>query len=226
MRISHAFKMMVISSLFLVLQNTAWASPLNESLQEFFKQGVVYDGAQASLIEVIREPNIQGKVRWILPPLRSHASRLSVIAEQGAGRRAQRWYVPIKVHWWANVVTVRQELPSRSLLQASMLQVERQDVAGHGGSFWTSKQALLGMRLTRPMHAHDVVFSNMVKRPPLLQRGDRVSIVAGNDFFSVRADGVVMRSGGLGDKVLVQNMRSKQRVQAIIVDAHTVKVHI
>jgi len=226
MRLSHVFKVMMISSLCLMLQSTAWASPLSESLQHFFKQGVVYDGAQAELIEVLREPNIQGKVRWILPSLRNHASRISLIAEQGEGRMAKRWYVPIKVHWWANVVTVRQELPSRSLLQASMLQVERQDVAGHGGVFWTSKQALLGMRLTRPMHAHDVVFSSMVKRPPLLQRGDRVSIVAGNDLFSVSADGVVMKSGSLGDKVLVQNMRSKERVQAIIVDAHTVKVHI
>ncbi|MDQ6994634.1 MAG: flagellar basal body P-ring formation chaperone FlgA [Mariprofundaceae bacterium] len=217
---------MMISSFILILQSAAWADPLHDSLQEFFKQGIVYQGAKAELIKMIREPNIQGQVRWILPTLRNHASRISLIAEQGKGRMAKRWYVPVNVHWWANVITVRQELPSRSLLQSSMLQLERQDVAGHGGVFWKSKQALIGMRLTRPMHAHDVVFSSMVKRPPLLQRGDRVSIVAGNDLFSVSADGIAMRSGSLGEKILVQNMRSKERVQAIIMDAHTVKVHI
>jgi len=226
MNILHAFQRILILSIGLLLSGAAWGSPLSESLQQFFKQGIVYNGAQAELIGIIREPNIQGKVHWVLPPLRRHATRISMIAKQGEGRTARCWYVSINVHWWANVVTVRQELPTRSLLQASMLQVERQDIAGQGRIFWTSKKGLLGMRLTRPMHAHDVVFSNMVKRPPLLQRGDRVSIVAGNDFFSVRADGVVMRTGGLGDKVLVQNMRSKERVQAIIVDAHTVKVHI
>jgi len=226
MNILHAFQRILILSSCLLLSGAAWGSPLSESLQQFFKQGIVYEGAQAELIGIIREPNIQGEVRWILPPLRRHASRISVIAEQGEGRMAHRWYVSVKVHWWANVVTVRQELPSRSLLQASMLQVERQDVAGQGRVFWTSKKGLLGMRLTRPMHAHDVVFSNMVKRPPLLQRGDRVEILAGNNFFSVRADGVAMGTGSLGDKILVQNMRSKERVQAIIIDAHTVKVHI
>jgi len=222
----NALKIMMFMGLCWMLNGTAWGSPLDESLHHFFKQGIVYDGARAELVGMIREPDIEGKVRWILPTLRNHAARMVLIAEQGEGRQAHRWYVSVKVHWWANVVTLRQELPPRSLLQASMLQVERQDIAGHRGVFWTSKKPLLGMRLTRPMHAHDVIFSSMVKRPPLLQRGDYVEILAGNRLFSVSAKGQVMRAGGLGEKVLVQNMRSKERIQAIIIDAHTVRVHI
>jgi len=226
MKLTHSLKSMVLLALCFMCYGTASASPLDESLQQFFKQGIVYKGASAELIGMIREPKIVGKVRWILPRLSTHAARISLIAEQGSGGETRRWYVPVQVHWWANVVTVRQELPPRSLLQASMLQVERQDIAGHRGIFWTSEKELLGMRLTRPMHAHDVIFSNMVKRPPLLQRGDYVDILAGNAAFSVRASGQVMRAGSLGEKILVQNMRSKERVQAIIIDAHTVRVHI
>jgi len=226
MNITHSIKLLILCSLSLLLQATAWASPLSDSLHHFFKQGVNSGGAHATLIGIVREPNIQGKVHWLLPTVRNHPSRISVIAQQGKGRTARRWYVPIRIHWWANVVTVRQELPTRTLLQASMLDVERQDIADHVGVFWTSKAGLLGMRLTRPMHAHSVVFSNMVNRPPLLQRGDYVDILAGNNLFSVRAEGQVMRSGSLGDKVLVQNLRSKERMQAIIIDAHTVRVHI
>jgi len=203
-----------------------WAGGLEESLHDFFQHGIYYQGAKAELVSVKRWPDTKGAVRWSLPRMNRHTARLSLIAEQGKGRSVRRWYVPVQLHWWANVVTVRQELPVRSLLQASMLQVERKDIAGHIGTFWSSKGDLQGMRLTRPLHAGAVVFSHMVKRPPLIQRGDRITILAGNDSFSVRAKGKALKAANMGERILVQNMRSKQRVQAIVVGAHTVRVRI
>jgi len=204
-----------------------WAGTLQQSLNDFFAQGIHYQGAKAELVKVIRWPKAaKGVVRWELPRINRHTAQLSLIAEQGEGSALRRWYVPVQLRWWANVVTVRQELPTRSLLQASMLQIERKNVAGHTGTFWGAKDALLGMRLTRPLHVNDVVFSHMVKRPPLIQRGDRITIVAGNGSFSVRAEGQAMKAASIGERILVQNMRSKERVQAIVIDAHTVRVHI
>jgi len=203
-----------------------WAGELEKSLHDFFQHGIYYQGAKAELVSVKRWPDVKGAVHWSLPRINRHAAQLSLIAEQGKGRDVRRWYVPVKLHWWANVVTVRQELPVRSLLQASMLQVERKDIAGHIGAFWISEGDLQGMRLTRPLHADDVIFSHMVKRPPLIQRGDRITILAGNATFSVRAEGKAMKAANMGERILVQNMRSKQRVQAIVVDAHTVQVRI
>ena len=210
----------------LLLPASSWAGTLKQSLNDFFVQGIHYQGATAELVRVMRWPDVKGAVRWSLPRISRPGVQLSLIAEQGEGHSLRRWYVPVQVRWWANVVTVRQELPIRSLLQASMLQIERKNIAGHTGTWWKSKGGLLGMRLTRPLHEHDVVFSHMVKRPPLIQRGDRIMIVAGNDSFSVRAEGKAMKSASAGEKILVQNMRSKQRVQAIVVDAHTVQVKI
>ncbi len=202
------------------------AADLSASLHRFFHQGIEFDGARAELIEAVRLPDIEGQVHWVLPQVQRHRSRFSVIAEQQQATGVRRWYVPVRVHWWAKVVTARQELPARSLLQPSMLQVERQDIADAQGVFWRTKEPLVGMKLLRPLHAHDAIFSSMVKQLPLLQRGDRVDIVAGNAGFSVRAEGEVMRAAGLGEKVLVRNVRSQHRIQAVVVDAHTVRVHI
>jgi len=216
----------VVMMIALFFPASLWAGALEKSLNDFFKQGIYYQGARAELVQVMRWPDVQGAVHWKLPRINRHVVQLSLIAEQGEGRRVRRWYVPVQLHWWANVVTVRQELPARSLLQVSDLHVERKDIAGHVGTFWHSKDDLQGMRLTRPLHAGDVVFSHMVKRPPLIQRGDRITILAGNAAFSVRAEGKAMKAASMGERILVQNMRSKQRVQAIVLDAHTVQVRI
>jgi len=220
------FQGLQLCAVLLLMMTPAWSGDFERSLHAFFAKGIEHEGAKAELIDIVRTPDIQGKVRWRLPVLNGHAKRLSLVAEQGQGRKVRRWYVPVKVHWWATVVTARQELPMRTLLQPSMLHVERQDIAGHRGAYWGSVEPLIGMRLTRPLHAHQPIFSSMVKRPPLIRRGDRVTILAGNAHFSVRADGEAMRSGNVGERVLVQNMRSRQRVQAVVVDAHTVRVHI
>ena len=210
----------------LLLPTSLWAGALQTSLQNYFKQGIYFQGAKAELVKVIRLPKIQGAVRWKMPRLSRHAGIISLIAEQGKGQHLQRWYVPVKLRWWANVVTARQELPIRALLQPSMLQVEYQDVADHTGHWWKDIQALKGMRLTRPMHAHKPIYTSMVKRPPLIKRGEIITILAGNHGFSVRAAGQAMKSAGLGERVLVQNMRSKQRIEGVVIDAHTVRVQI
>jgi len=215
--------LMVIALLFPV---SLWAGALEKSLHDFFAQGIHYQGAKAELIQVDRWPNVKGAVRWHLPNINRHARRVSLIAEQGAGQSLRRWYVPVQLHWWTNVVTVRQELPARSLLRSSMLQVQRKDVAGHTGVWWKKTTELVGMRLTRPLHTDDVVYSLAVKRPPLIKRGDRVTMIVGNGSFLVRAAGKAMQAAGLGEKVLVQNMRSKKRIEAIVIDAHTVRVQI
>jgi len=208
------------------IPNFACAADLSASLHRFFHQGIDFNGARAELIEAVRLPDIDGQVHWVLPMMQRHRSRFSLIAEQQQATGVRRWYVPVRVHWWAKVVTARQELPARSLLQPSMLQVERKDIADAQGVFWNMVAPVVGLQLLRPLHAHDAVFSSMVKRLPLLQRGDHVDIVAGNAGFSVRAEGEVMRAAGLGEKVLVRNVRSHQRIQAVVVDAHTVRVHI
>jgi len=215
--------LMVIVLLFPV---SLWAGALEKSLNDFFAQGIHYQGAKAELIQVDRWPNTKGALRWHLPNINRHAKRVSLIAEQGTGTSLRRWYVPVQLRWWANVVTVRQELPARSLLQPSMLQVQHKNIAGHTGVWWKKTTALVGMRLTRPLHTGDVVFSNAVRRPPLIKRGDRVTMIVGNGSFSVRAAGKAMQAAGLGEKVLVQNMRSKKRIEAIVIDAHTVRVQI
>lgn len=194
---------------------------MQQSLVQFFNNGVSMRGATAELIEVEHWPEATGAMRWSLPALNfGHPARLSMIAEQNG----KRWYVPVRLHWWATAVVLNEAVPARSLLTKGMLKATRTDIAGHNGNWWKHASELVGMRTTRALHTGDVILASYVRRPPLIKRGDLVSIVLDTGRISIRTEGKALRTAGRGDQLLVQNLRSKEVIQAIAEDRGVVRV--
>ena len=199
---------------------------LQQSLAAFFAAKPTLHGASAELVNVQRWPNIQGKVRWSLPTLRFLPKRVSLIAEQGHGKHKRRWYVPVHVKWMKNVITLKHNVSARSMLDRSMLIKQRKNIAGLRGQVWSDAADVEGLQTLRSLQKGSVVVSSYVKRPPLIQRGDIVTILVEVAGIKVRAEGVALKSGRKGDRMLVKNIRSNQTVHSIVQDAHTVAVHI
>ncbi len=57
-----------------------------------------------------------------------------------------------------------------------------------------------------------------VAGPPVIKRGDPVTIEAGQDGFSITRDGVAMTDAAPGARVMVRVADSRQPVQAVAVD--------
>ncbi len=199
---------------------------MQKSLTAFFASKPSAKGAVAELINIPRWPNTTGKLRWSLPNLRSLPSRVSLIAERGTGKSLRRWYVTAQVKWMRNVVTLNQDISARTMLDRSMLQLEWKNIAGLRGQTWSSLSDVVGLKSLTRMRRDDVVVSSMVKRPPLIKRGDHVTILVTLGGIQVRAEGIALKSGSRGDRMLVQNSRSKQKLQSIVQNAHTVSVTI
>ncbi len=212
--------------LFGALPAHAAASAMQTSLHHFFKQGVVLAGARAELVKVLRWPETREALRWRLPHLRNHPARVSLIAERGRGANTRRWYVPVQLRWWTNAVAVRDDVAAHTLLMAAALQHVRANVADHVGRWWTDARKLVGTRTTRPLRARQVIYESYVRRPPLLSRGDRVTLIASIGGVRVTAMGEVLKRAGRGDRVPVRNLSSKRVLQAIAVDKYTARVRV
>jgi len=198
-------------------------SAMQQSLKSFFAHGVVVRGAAAELIRVERWPQTSGAVRWSLPlSLHGHPGRLSLIAEQ-AGKR---WYIPVRVHWWAMAIVMKKSVPARTLLTHDMLKKTRTDIAGHNNPWLEQISELTGMRLTRRVNKGDLILSSFVKRPPLIKRGDIVQIILDIGHLHVRAEGKALRSASRGERILIKNLRSKEVIQAIVEQAGAVRVQL
>jgi len=194
---------------------------LQRSLTSFFSHGVVVRGASAELIRVERWPQTTGSAHWLLPvSLHGHPKRFSLIAQQNG----KRWYVPVRVHWWATAIVMNRAVSARTLLTQAMLTKKRTDIGGHSGQWSTLANELTGMRLNRHMNKGDVVLSNFVKRPPMIKRGDLVQILLDLGNLHVRTEGKALRTASRGERVLVKNLHSHEVLQGIAEDSGIVRV--
>lgn len=213
--------------LLLLLPAVAMAAPdmaMQSSIKQFFAKGVYLKGAKAELIEVLRWPETSGALRWRMPDHKGHSDRVSLIAEQGENRSLKRWYVPVRLNWWANAVVLKKDQPARAKLTPDLLEVSRINVAGHVGSWWKKPADVTGMRLTRPLKAGNAVYASYVRRPKLIKRGDHVTMIVSQGGLKVTATGKALRSAGLGDRVAVKNLKSKKIVQGVVASASTVQI--
>ncbi|ATX82945.1 flagella basal body P-ring formation protein FlgA [Mariprofundus ferrinatatus] len=218
-----------LSALFLLFMLPAVAgagpdSAMQDSIRNYFAQGVFLKGARAELVEVLHWPDATGELRWRMPEHKNHPDRISLIAEQGHGQSLKRWYVPVRLNWWTKTVIAKKDLPVRTRLSAEMLDIARTNIAGHSGSWWNKYEGLTGTMLTRPLKAGDAIYASYVRRPKLISRGDQVTMIASYGDLKVTAVGKALRSAGMGDRVSIRNLKSKQVVQGVVVSASTVQV--
>jgi flagella basal body P-ring formation protein FlgA len=64
----------------------------------------------------------------------------------------------------------------------------------------------------------------MVEVPPLVKKGDRVTLLVENDHFKITSIGEVKEEGRAGDRIKVTNMSSKREVYGKVLDGHTLLV--
>jgi len=225
--VSRPFRMATLILMLSLAPAMAIAEPdaaLKNSLSSFFTRGVEFEGARAELVEVDTWPDAQGAIHWKLSHITGHPGRISLVAWRGKPTQRKLWYVPVRLRWWKHVVVAKTGLPVRTILSPELLAVERRDITGHVGKIWTDPSQMKGLRLTQTVDADAIISAQMVTRPPLLQYGDQVTLIVQMPGIRVRASARVLQRASLGQRIRVQNIRSKKILQAEVMDGHTVRV--
>lgn len=82
---------------------------------------------------------------------------------------------------------------------------------------------VIGARIKRRVRAGRPVIPNNLC---FVCKGDRIVIKAGSASMQVKASGIALEDGNLGDTILVRNSRSKKQIDAQVVSTNEVKVVI
>lgn len=85
------------------------------------------------------------------------------------------------------------------------------------GPEWRIFVAVVGTVAVRPQAAAPV--PKIAAQPPVIKRGDPVTIEAGNNGFSITREGVAMGDAPAGARVLVRVADAKAPVQAVAVES-------
>lgn len=196
------------------------------SLKAFLSHVVLKNGETVELMRIEHMPDMEKEqpVHWSLPTMQGYPERISLIAEQRTETGLRRWYVPVKLRWWGEGVTLRHPIMRGQVIQSPHLEKKRVNLTGHHGTWLPKRDQVIGLRATRSLSAGEPIFAHMLKRPPIIQRGDIVTLLFRAGRIMVKAKAKALRSAAFGDALLVRPINGVAAVQGIAVGPHLVRV--
>ncbi|WP_162824627.1 flagellar basal body P-ring formation chaperone FlgA [Saccharospirillum mangrovi] len=138
---------------------------------------------------------------------------------------AEGWqlYVPVTVAIHLPVVVTSGNLDRGHRLTAADLRLQSIDIASLRQGYFESADDLLGYQLARNVNAGQVVTPYLAEPPMLVDRGDRVYILAKSGPLSVRTLGEALRQGRAGEQIPVRNLSSGETIHAYIIERGVVE---
>jgi flagellar basal body P-ring formation protein FlgA len=136
---------------------------------------------------------------------------------------------PVSVSAWINrfeeVVFTKHELSRGTLVAEQDLCMRKLNISKAPENVCMHVEDAIGKRIKQNMRAETFLRSSMLETPPMIYKGDRVKIVAGNGLLLVSAKGLAQTDGHMNQPIKVQNINSKRNIIGRVVDHSTVEVN-
>jgi len=140
------------------------------------------------------------------------------------GHQEKKVWATATIEVMAEVVVARKPLGRYKLITADDVAPRKMNLARLPGNVITTLDGVVGQRVKRTIAVNQVLRSDLIELPPLVNRGDIVTIVAETNNLQVSTLGEVQQKGCRGERIRVENLDSQKEVFALVVDAQTVKV--
>lgn len=140
------------------------------------------------------------------------------------GKMERRVSIAAWVDYEAPVVVAARKLDRMDVLTAGDVTVEMRNLSRLPDGVVTDPKEVRGMRLRQDMDAGEHMLSRMLEKPPLVERGEDVTIMAENGVLSITAIGLAKESGGLGDAIEVENKMSEKIITCRVTGPAQVEV--
>lgn len=140
------------------------------------------------------------------------------------GRKAQDVHFQAQVEIYAWVVVAKNYLPKHQLIKESDVHLVYRNITKYPIDVLTEINEVLGKRASLHINSWEVLRKSMVEMPPLVKKGDYVTLLAENEGFRITALGEVKEEGRQGEIVKVLNISSKKEIFGRVLDSQTVQV--
>ncbi|WP_290583466.1 flagellar basal body P-ring formation chaperone FlgA [Ketobacter sp.] len=143
-----------------------------------------------------------------------------------AGPDSWSIHVPVTVQAFDHVVISDLPIAKGTHLSPSDLRLELVDVSLLHGGYFQSMAELDGFVAKRPIQAEQVMTPALVDPARMINRGEKVMIVAEGPGLSIRATGLAMEDGAYGELIRVRNTNSNKVVEGRITAPGLIKVSL
>jgi len=125
-------------------------------------------------------------------------------------------FLPVRVEIMAKVVVLAAPAQRSAPLQRSQLRLDTRDVASLTSSYLTRIEDAEHMVLRRAVAVGTILTSNLLESPTLVERGQRVEVIAGAGAFNISTWAEALADAAEGERVRVRNLTSRKVVEGIV----------
>lgn len=141
--------------------------------------------------------------------------RVNVGVRCGETQRQVR-YLQAQVDVIGGYAVATRDIPRGTTITASMIGLQQGNLSDLSSRAITDPHAIIGKVARRPIRSGSTLQPHDIQAPLLIERGQRVSVIAQGDAFRVSREGVAMDNGAEGERVRVR-FGSREILEARVV---------
>jgi flagella basal body P-ring formation protein FlgA len=199
-------------------------------ISEFLLRVVPWDKERVRIKKICVKENVvlpEGNVSYSVVPPKSTDFLGTVplsVHFMVNGHLQKTIWVLANIEVLAEMVVTKRPLRRYQLITEDTIQVKKTYLTKTKPNIVTSREAILGKRTKRAINANVVLRKDDIELPPLVRRGQLVTIIAESDGIKITTLGEVRKRGCLDERIRVMNLESKKGIYARVLDSNTVKV--
>ncbi len=124
---------------------------------------------------------------------------------------------------FGTVVSTTKRLNRNEIISSDDITARRQDISMLDAGLINDPEQAVGQKLKLSLPAGAILYAQALDAPPLVYRGERVTIMAKSQAIQITAPGEARNSGALGEMVRVKNLTSRREIQARVLGAGVVE---
>ncbi|WP_253447531.1 flagellar basal body P-ring formation chaperone FlgA [Natronospira proteinivora] len=165
----------------------------------------------------------QGLEAW-LPTGRQIDGGNTTIGVRCTGPVEWQIFVPVSMEIITPVVVIQDVLQRGSVIGPEHVTLEKRDAGTLRRNFYQSLDEVLGMRLRRNLSPGTVLEPGHLEIRRLVERGQRVRLLAKGEAVSVSMAGKALQDGARGQRIRVENLSSGKELEGVITGEGTVEI--
>lgn len=174
---------------------------------------------EVSQYEVCPQPLAVSMPNGDLPDL--HRLRFDVRCKSPYG-----WYVAVivKPDIYLPVIVASTPLERGQVIDADSIAIKKMNISSTRGDYQTQPDKIIGMAVKRRIRDRQPISLSQLESPLLVERGQRVLMIAGQNGVEARTVGEAMKKGRKGEIIKVKNESSGRVVSAVVADVGVVNM--
>ncbi len=142
------------------------------------------------------------------------------------GTKPWSLHIPVTISVFGDVLVAKTQLHKGDILSASDLKIEKHDLANLPYGYIEEIASSAGLKIKKRIDAGTVLTPSMLKKPRIISRGQKVTILARLGRMQVRMEGKALAHGAAGERIQVMNLKSRKKLEGVITVNGEVKVDI